>query len=75
MTEFKISLEDQIVKSIGYNKIEDYLNKNINQIILKLAAQDVLNDLENLDLNNDDKWNLAREAAWKEQGKRYKPHT
>ena len=71
MTEFKKSLEDQVVNSIGYNKIEDYLNKDINQIVSKPAARGALNDLEKVDLRNDEKWMIARENVWGQEGYRY----
>jgi hypothetical protein len=71
MTEFKIKLEDKIVQTIGYGTIEKFLNDYINQIILKISAQDALNDLKSNDLENDSKWKIAREQAWKEQGYKY----
>lgn len=71
MTEFKIKLEDKIVQTIGYGTIEKFLNDYINQIILKISAQDALNELKSIDLENDSKWKIAREQAWKEQGYKY----
>jgi len=71
MTEFKIQLEDQLVQTIGYSTIEKYLNEYINQIILKISAEDALNDLKTIHLENDSKWKIAREQAWKEQGYKY----
>jgi hypothetical protein len=71
MTEFKVQLEDKLVQTIGYNTIEKYLSDYINQIILKISAQDALNDLKSINLDNDSKWKIAREQAWKEQGYKY----
>jgi hypothetical protein len=71
MTEFKVQLEDKLVQTIGYNTIEKYLNDYINQIILKISAQDALSDLKSFNLDNDGKWKIAREQAWKEQGYKY----
>jgi len=71
MTEFKIKLEDKVVQTIGYSTIEKFLNDYINQIVLKISAQDALNDLKSIDLENDGKWKIAREQAWKEQGYKY----
>jgi hypothetical protein len=71
MTEFKIKLEDNVVQTIGYSTIEKFLNDYINQIVLKISAQDALNDLKSIDLENDSKWKIAREQAWKEQGYKY----
>ena len=71
MTEFKVMLEDKVVQTIGYSTIEKFLNDYINQIILKISAQEALNDLKSIDLENDSKWQIAREQAWKEQGYKY----
>jgi hypothetical protein len=61
MTEFKILLEDKFVQAIGYNTIEKLLSDYKNQIILKISAQDALDDLKNIHLENDGKWRIARE--------------
>ena len=71
MTEFKVKLEDKVVQTLGYSTIEKFLNDYINQIVLKISAQDALNDLKSIDLENDGKWKIAREQAWKEQGYKY----
>jgi hypothetical protein len=71
MTEFKVQLEDKLVQTIGYKTIEKYLNDYINQIILKMSAQDALSDLKSINLDNDSKWKIAREQAWKDQGYKY----
>ena len=71
MTEFKVQLEDKVVQTIGYKNIEKLLSDYINQIELRMSAQDALIDLKSIDLDNDDKWKIAREQAWKEQGYKY----
>lgn len=71
MTEFKVHLEDKLVQTIGYKNIEKYLNDYVNQIILKISAQDAINELKSINLDNDNKWKIAREQAWKEQGYKY----
>jgi len=71
MTEFKVQLDDKLVQSLGYNTIEKYLKSYINQIILKISSQEVLSDLDSIHLENDEKWKIAREGAWKEQGYKY----
>lgn len=70
MTEFKVQLDDKLVQTLGYTTIEKYLKAYLNQIILKISSQDVLNDLKDIQLENDPKWSIAREGAWKEQGAR-----
>jgi hypothetical protein len=71
MTEFKVQLEDKLVQTIGYSKIEKFLSDYINQIVLKISAQESLDDLKSINLENDSKWRIAREQAWKEQGYKY----
>jgi hypothetical protein len=71
MTEFKIQLEDKLVQTIGYGTIEKFLSEYMNQIILKISAHNALNELKTINLENDNKWKIAREQAWKEQGYKY----
>ena len=71
MTEFKVQLDDKLVQTLGYSTIEKYLKAYINQIILKISSQEVLSDLDSIHLENDEKWRIAREGAWKEQGHKY----
>ncbi len=71
MTEFKVQLDDKLVQTLGYSTIEKYLKAYLNQIILKISSQEVLSDLEDIHLENDEKWKIAREGAWKEQGYKY----
>jgi len=71
MTEFKVQLEDKLVQTIGYSTIERFLSEYMNQIVLKISAQDALKDLKTINLENDSKWKIAREQAWKEQGYKY----
>lgn len=71
MTEFKVQLDDKLVQTLGYSTIEKYLKAYLNQILLKISSQEALNDLSDIHLENDDRWNIAREKAWKEQGYKY----
>ena len=71
MTEFKVQLDDKVVQMLGYDTIENYLKAYINQIVLKISSQDALKDLEGIQLENDERWIIAREGAWKEQGHKY----
>jgi len=71
MTEFKVQLDDKLVQTLGYSTIEEYLKSYLNQIILKMSSQDALKDLDDIHLENDIRWNIAREKAWKEQGYKY----
>lgn len=71
MTEFKIKLDDQVVQTIGYNTIQQYIDKHILKMILKLSSQEILKDLEEIDMENDAQWKIAREEAWKAQSTKY----
>jgi hypothetical protein len=71
MTEFKIQLEDSFVQKMGYQQIEAYLQQFIKDVTLKLAAQDILNDLEATDLENDKEWQMARSIAWQQEKHKY----
>jgi hypothetical protein len=66
MIEFEIHLEESLVQSFGYRKVEQYLQDIVQKIQLKLAAEDILNDLPAIDLENDTEWQLSREKAWPE---------
>jgi len=71
MTEFKVQLDDQVVRALGYHRIEEYINKHLVQMILKMSSQELLRDLEETDLENDEQWKIAREEAWKSQSHKY----
>lgn len=71
MIEFKIQLEESLVKTFGQKEIENYLQEFMQKIVLKLAAQDILEDLQSIDLANDKEWQLARNLAWKQEKHKY----
>ncbi len=71
MVEFKIQLEEIVVETIGYGAIENQLPDLIQKAVLKLAAQDILKDLSNIDLENDEKWQLSRDLAWQQEKHKY----
>lgn len=71
MVEFKILLEETLVKAYGRTEIERYLQEIAHQALLKFAAQGILADLETIHLENDDAWKLARELAWTQESHKY----
>ena len=71
MTEFKVQLDDELVQTLGYGTIEKYLQSYLKQIILKISSQEALEDLEEIHLENDARWSIARESAWQAQGSKY----
>lgn len=68
MVEFKIELEEHLVQIFGYEEIEKSLQDFSQRILLKMAAQDILDELPEIDLENDEEWRASKELAW-EQGK------
>jgi len=71
MVEFKVQVEESVVQSVGYNKIDKQLNDFMRKIILKIAAQDILNDLKTFDLENDVEWKISRNLAWEQEQHKY----
>ena len=66
MTEFTITIEDDLVASLGEAAIEQSLHRFVERLNLKAAAEGSLHELQSIDLENDPQWQLAREEAWKE---------
>lgn len=71
MVEFKIELEERMVQLFGYEEIEKSLQDFSQRILLKMAAQDILEELPELDLENDEEWKVARELAWAQEKHKY----
>lgn len=71
MVEFKVQLEESIVQTWGYQAIEHQLQDLAQKAVLKLAAQDILEDLPSIDLENDKEWQLARDLAWQQEKHKY----
>ena len=71
MVEFKIQLEDKFVQRLGYSAVEIYLQDFKQKMELKFAAQDVLKDLKDIDLENDEQWQLSRNLAWQQESHKY----
>jgi hypothetical protein len=71
MTEFKIQLEDSFVQQFGYAEVDNYLKELVRKLYLKMAAQEILQDLEEIDLENDPQWQSARKSAWEQEKSKY----
>lgn len=71
MIEFKVEIEENVVQQVGYQEVERYLQEFAQQLILKIAAQEVLDDLKNVDLENDPQWQMARNLAWEKEKHKY----
>ncbi len=71
MVEFKIQLEESIVQTFGYKEVEQYLQDSVKKMLLRAAAQDILEDLKSIDLENDKEWQTARHLAWQQEKHKY----
>jgi hypothetical protein len=72
MVEFKIQLDESVVQTFGYKQIENYLQDFVEKMLLKAAAaQDVLEDLKTIDLQNEKEWQTARHLAWQQEKHKY----
>ena len=67
MIEFKIQVEESFVQTLGYKAVEKQLQDLIQKAVSKLAAQDILEELPSMDLENDQEWQLARSLAWQQE--------
>ncbi len=71
MTELKVQIDDTLIKTYGYTEIEKYLYDFISKLYVKISADEMLKGLQEIDLENDEKWNVARDLAWKQESYRY----
>jgi len=71
MVEFKIQLEESVVQKFGYEEVENCLQDFVKKLLLKEAAQDVLEDLKTIDMQNDKEWQAARHLAWEQEKHKY----
>lgn len=67
MSEIKIQIDDNIIQGYGKEIIESYIQDYITKALLKLAAKEILEDLPNIDIDQQ-KWQEARQRAWKRSG-------
>ncbi len=71
MQEIKIQLDDNLIQTFGFSTIEQQITEFVNKLYLKLSAQEMLSGIQEIDLENDQKWQSARELAWKQECSRY----
>ena len=71
MTELKLQIDDALISTYGYSEIEKSLNDFISKLYLKIAANEMLKGIQEIDLENDDQWKAARDLAWKQENYRY----
>lgn len=59
MSDFVVSVSDELVHSLGKQSVERYLQSLVAKALLSLAAQDVLQDYDSYSLDNDPAWHQA----------------
>jgi hypothetical protein len=67
MVEFKVQLAESVVNTFGYQQVESYLEDFVQKMLLKAAAQEALEELSTIDLQNDEEWQAARHLAWQQE--------
>jgi hypothetical protein len=68
--EFKVQVGLELVQQYGKDKIEKIIQDYLNLAIVKLAKQELLDDLKTIDIK-ENQWQNAREKAWTEYGSKY----
>ncbi len=71
MQEIKIQLDDKLIQTFGYSIIEQQIKDFVNKLYLRISAQEMLKGIKEIDLENDEKWNNARELAWEQENNKY----
>jgi len=71
MQEIKIQLDDKLIQTFGYSIIEQQIKDFVNKLYLRISAQEMLKGIQEIDLENDEKWNNARELAWEQENNKY----
>jgi hypothetical protein len=71
MTELKLLIDDNLIKTYGYSEIEKYLYDFISKLYVKISANEMLKGIQEIDLDEDQQWNNARDLAWKQEVHRY----
>jgi hypothetical protein len=67
MTEFKIQVDDKVVKDFGKELLERFFQDYYTKALLKLAAKEILKDWDDNE-TQDETWLFAREQAWQKNG-------
>ncbi|TAH21222.1 MAG: hypothetical protein EAZ08_04280 [Cytophagales bacterium] len=63
MTELKIQIADSFIQYLGKETVEKFVQDYVTKALLRLAAQEILADLADIDIE-DTAWKEAREKAW-----------
>lgn len=69
--ELRLEIEETLVKAIGYNQLESALKEYVTKLYLRSVADELLEDLQTIDMENDKDWQLARNLAWEQEKHKY----
>ncbi len=70
-TEFRLLVDNKLVQMFGYNEIEKYLQDYISNLYLKISAKEMLQGIQEVNLENDENWQIARDLAWNQEGHKF----
>jgi len=68
---FCLKKNDKLIQTFGYSIIEQQIKDFVNKLYLRISAQEMLKGIQEIDLENDEKWNNARELAWEQENNKY----
>ncbi len=66
MVEIKLQIDDMLIQTFGQAEVEKALQEYVTKLRLRVAAKEILAELPEIDLSNDEKWQLARQSAWEQ---------
>ena len=64
MTQITLKIEDALVEQLGSEKIERLFKEWLRQYRTRVALQEAADELTEINLDDDPKWQLARTLAW-----------
>ena len=73
--QITIEVEDSLIETLGYERVKDLLSDSAAHLEMKIAAQEILNELAEADLMDDPAWTIAREQAWEQEKHKYLSQT
>ncbi|MDZ7935286.1 MAG: hypothetical protein U5M51_10035 [Emticicia sp.] len=64
MTQITLKIDDSIVETLGRQQIEAKIAEWLEELKRKIDLQDAIEELDTLQLNNDQNWQVSRNLAW-----------
>lgn len=69
--QITIEVEDSLIEILGYERVKDLLSDSAAHLEMKIAAQEILNELAETDPMDDPAWATARQQAWEQEKHKY----